>query len=108
MIAKALVKLGNISYTFEADEKDPIESLHIVVALANIRKVCNLCKATQDQFYFTTNKHSGQKGTFTFINVKCGNCDGKSALGQYKTGGYFWKDFEKYEKGKHDSEQQEE
>ena len=99
MIAKAIVKLGNTEYEFQADEKDPIDSLHIVIALSSIRRSCNMCNASQEEFYFTTNKNTSEKGTFTFVNVKCGKCEARSGLGQYKSGGYFWKDFEKYGKG---------
>lgn len=93
MIAKANIKLKNASFQFEAEETKDIDALHKVIALTNIRKLCDVCGASGDNFYLTTNKAKG----YTFINVKCGECQAKSGLSEYKDGGYYWKDFEKYE-----------
>lgn len=98
MIVKATVNIGGQQVQFEADEKDEMEAMHKVIALSNPHTTCNICN---DQGLankkFTTNKHTGEKGTFTFVNIKC-KCGARSSLGEYKTGGYFWKAYEKYEK----------
>jgi len=89
-------KVGGVVYEFEADEKDELDSLNKVITLANPRHYCNICKDDGlDNKYFMTNKSTTEKGTFTFVSIKC-KCGAKSALGQYKTGGYFWKDYEQY------------
>ena len=93
MISKVNLKLGNVSFQFEFEDKDDIEAMHKAIALSNTRKVCNICQAGEDKFHMTTNKSQ----EFTFINIKCSNCGSKSGLGQYKVGGYYWKDFEQYE-----------
>lgn len=91
------VKIGGVVYEFEADEKDELDSLNKVITLANPRMTCNVCKDVGfENKKFTTNKSTTDKGTFTFVNLKC-KCGAKSALGQYKTGGYFWKDYEQYQ-----------
>lgn len=101
MIIKSSIKLGGKSYVFEADEKDEMESLHRAIVLASPRKVCNECgNDDPDLLGFTTNK---DKEGNIYVNVKCyaeleggGVCEARSKLGQYKNGGYFWHDFERY------------
>lgn len=94
MIVKVNVKLGFASYQFEIDEQKEIEALHKAIVLANPRHRCNECgNDNPSDMYFTSNK---DKDGNTYVNVKCAKCGAKSKLGQYKTGGYFWKDFEKY------------
>lgn len=93
MIAKANVKLGGVSYQFEVDEKNELDTLHKIIVLTNPRRNCNECNNDNpDLFYLTTNK---DKEGNIYVNVKC-KCGARSKLGQYKTGGYFWHDFEKY------------
>jgi hypothetical protein len=93
MNAKANIKLGNVQYQFEIEEKDEMDTLHKIIVLTNPRTSCNLCGNTdKSKMYFTSNK---DKEGNTYVNVKC-VCGARSKLGQYKTGGYFWHDFEKY------------
>jgi hypothetical protein len=94
MISKVNLKLGGVSYQFEFEDKDDIQAMHKAIAVSQIRKVCNVCQSHEDKFGLVTNKSKG----FTFINVKCNHCGGKSGLGQYKDGGYYWKEFEAFEK----------
>lgn len=89
MIAKAQFKYGDTTYSFEVDEKSEMDTLHKIIVLANPPKFCQLCRNVEG-FYFTTNK---DKEGNTYINSKC-TCGARSKLGQYKTGGYFWHDFE--------------
>ena len=91
MIIKANLKMGASAYQFEIDEKDDMEALHKAIILTNPRSQCNVCKATEG-FYFTTNKDT--EGNI-YVNVKC-KCGATSKLGRYKTGGFFWHDFEQY------------
>lgn len=72
-----------------------MDTLHKIIVLSNPRKFCNLCRNSDtEQFYFTSNK---DKEGNTYINVKC-KCGGRSKLGLYKSGGYFWHDYEKYDR----------
>lgn len=93
MISKVNLKLSGVMYQFEFEDKNDIESMHKAIAMSQIRKYCNICNANEENFRLVTNKSKG----FTFINIKC-KCGAKSGLGQYKEGGYFWKEFETYEK----------
>ena len=88
---KATVKLTN-NITLEIEEQKEMETLHKAVVLANPRQFCNLCQGIS--FYWTTNK---DKEGNIYVNVKCRKCGASSKLGQFKTGGYFWRDFAKYE-----------
>ena len=74
------------------EDEDEVDALAKGIALAGLRRKCNECESTEG-FHLTSNKSKG----FTFINNKCDSCGAKSKLGQYKEGGYFWHDFEKYE-----------
>jgi hypothetical protein len=87
---KAIVNLSD-KIKLEIDERSEMETLHKAVVLSNPRNKC-VCGNVQG-FYLTSNK---DKEGNTYINVKCSKCGARSKLGQYKTGGYFWHDFEVY------------
>lgn len=89
---KAIVKLTP-TITLEIEDRDEMETLHKAIVLSHPRKVCNACKS-KGPFFFQTNKDS--EGNI-YVNYVCANCGAKSKLGQYKSGGYFWRPFEKYQ-----------
>ena len=89
MIAK--VNITN-KIQLEIDEKDEMTTLHKAIVLSNPRRICNVCKDESATKYFTTNK---DKEGNTYVNMKCA-CGARSKLGQYKTGGFFWHDYEMY------------
>lgn len=93
MIAKVKFNLGGADYQLEIDEKGELDTLHKMIVLSNPPRYCQLCKNTED-FVFTSNK---DKEGNTYINVRCKKCGATAKLGQYKAGGYFWHQFEKYE-----------
>jgi len=40
---------------------------------------------------------SGNKAKgYTFVKVVCNKCDARAQLGEYKEGGFYWKEWEKY------------
>lgn len=88
---RAIVRLSK-AVTLEIEDRDEMDTLHKAIILTNPRKVCNVCKAAEG-FYLTTNK---DKEGNIYVNVKC-KCGARSKLGQYKTGGYFWREFEVYQ-----------
>ena len=92
-------KIGSVIYQFEVEEQKELETLHKAIVLTSPRKKCNVCDSIgYENKYLTTNKSKDKEGeTFTYINCKCAKCGSRSSLGQYKAGGYFWKDYEKYE-----------
>lgn len=89
---KATVKMAS-NFQLEIEEQKEMETLHKAIVLANPKRVCNVCQAT-DGFYFTSNKDS--EGN-VYVNYKC-KCGARSKLGQYKAGGYFWHNFEVWNK----------
>ncbi len=89
---KAVVKLSN-NINLEIEEQKEMETLHKAIVLGNPKKVCNECGA-KEGFYFVSNKDT--EGNI-YVNYKC-TCGARSKLGQYKAGGYFWKEFSVYEK----------
>lgn len=95
MRARVNVSLGTAKYQFDIDEKDEMETLHRIIVLGNPPTKCDVCSNDNpEEFKFTSNK---DKEANTYVNVKC-KCDARSKLGQYKAGGYFWKEFEKYQR----------
>ena len=92
----ANLKLGQSEYQFEIDEKDELEAMHKAIVMTNPKQKCNVCNNYErDKFRFDANK---DKEGNTYIKVLCRGCGATSKLGSYKSGSYFWHDFEKYEK----------
>ena len=92
MIAKVNLQYGKASYQFEIEEKDEMDTLNKIITLGNPPHYCDVCQA-KEGFYLTTNK---DKEGNTYVNAKC-VCGSRAKLGRYKTGGFFWRAFEKYE-----------
>lgn len=93
MIAKVNVNYGKSSYQFEIEEKDEMDTLNKIITLGNPPRYCNECQ-NNEHFTFDTNK---DKEGNTYVNAKCTKCGAKAKLGQYKTGGFFWHKFEKWQ-----------
>lgn len=95
MKVKTQLNLGGVQYTFEIEERDEMDTLHKAAVLSSPRAKCNVCEdAGLSNKKLTSNKDS--EGN-TYVNVVCLKCGAKSKLGQFKTGGYFWREYEKYE-----------
>jgi hypothetical protein len=95
MKASVETKLGNVVYCFEVEEKSEVETLHKIAVLGNPPTICDVCGENgQENFTLTSNKDSEAN---CYVNVAC-KCGAKAKLGLYKSGGYFWKQFEKYVK----------
>ena len=89
---KATVKLHGI--TLEIEEPKEIDTLHKACALMSCPSFCKLCR-NGDNFSLQTNK---DKDANVYINVLCRKCGARAKLGQYKSGGYFWHEFEQWKK----------
>lgn len=95
MIIKCNLKMGPATFMFEVDEKSEMDTLHKAIVLSNPRKRCICGDTGFENKFFTSNK---DKEGNTYVNVMCGKCGAKSKLGLYKSGGYFWHEYEKYQK----------
>ena len=85
---RATVKIApNIN--LEVEDKSDMETLHKAIVLGSPLKECNVC-GNKEGMYYTSNKDT--EGNI-YINYKC-PCGARSKLGQYKAGGFFWRDFE--------------
>ena len=91
MIGKVNVKVGEATYGFEIEEPKEIDTLHKTIVLGNPPRQCTSCQSANVQL----DSNKDRDGN-TYINVLCNDCGAKAKLGQYKSGGYFWKEFEKY------------
>ena len=97
MKATVKTKIGSVIYEFEIEEQKELETLHKAIVLTSPIKKCNVCESIgYENKYLTTNKSTTEEGTFTYVSCKCAKCGARSTLGQYKAGGYFWKDYEQY------------
>ena len=94
MQIEVTTKLGNTQYKFLIDEKDQKEALLSAAVFGNIPHYCHECKNT-DFFDLAGNK---DKDANVYIASLCKKCGAKANLGSYKSGGFFWKKFEKYVK----------
>ena len=83
--------IGGSDFIFEAEEEKDIEAIAKVASLSNAPIKCGLCQS--ENVHLSSNKAQG----YTFVKVLCEDCNGRSQLGQYKEGGFFWKEWEKYE-----------
>lgn len=94
-------KVGNNTVEVEIDEKDPKEEM-ARMAFWLTPDYCFLCKGSN--IVWESNKAKTENGTFTYIKRKCINPEcikqnggvASSTMGEYKEGGYFWKNWEVY------------
>lgn len=93
MLGKVNFKVGNSSYQISIDEPKEMDTLHKMAVLGNPPSYCHECKNNQ---FFRLDSNKDQEGNI-YVNVVCTKCGAKAKLGQYKAGGYFWKNFEKWE-----------
>jgi len=94
MIGKVSFKVGQTSYQLEINEPQEMDTLHKMAVLGNPPSYCQVCKNNK---FFKLDSNKDKDGN-VYMNVICtaAGCGAKSKLGQYKTGGYFWKKFEKW------------
>lgn len=90
------MEMGGVHYTFEIEERGEIDTLHKAAVLSNPRAKCICGDVGLLTKKLISNKDA--EGN-TYVNVVCTKCGAKSKLGLYKTGGYFWREYEKYEPG---------
>ena len=100
MQIEVINKIGDTQYKFHVDEKDPKEALLSASVFGNTPHYCHECKNT-DFFALSGNK---DKESNVYISIVCKKCGAKANLGSYKSGGFFWKRFEKYVKPGESSE----
>jgi len=93
MIIKLNRKVGAATAQIEIEEKDNKDALALMCFFSE-PDYCFLCKGTN--LKWESNKAQTDQGTFTYIKRRCLNpaCKATSTMGEYKTGGFFWKPFE--------------
>lgn len=84
--------LGGVTYNFEFDEKDEMDTLQKAITLSNPPRYCQECR--NDEFFFMDSNKDTEGNTY--VNVVCKKCFSKAKLGRYKSSGYFWHKFVKY------------
>ena len=95
-------KMGNTSLEVTINEKEEKEALAKALIFTQ-PDVCGLCK--KENIVWKANKvNIKEKDTHTYIKRRCLSCGAVSVLGEFKTGGYFWKKWTKYKKGLNNSQ----
>jgi len=95
MKSKIQFKYGETTYVFEIEERDDMETLHKTFALGNPPRECRLIP--NGKYTLQTNK---DKEGNIYVNAVCAGSVGgefkvaKAKLGQYKTKGFFWHNWE--------------
>lgn len=83
--------INGISYMFDVSNEKALDALVDGALFTSMSDKCGLCKS--ENIHLSSNKAKG----FTFVKMLCSDCNARSQLGTYKEGGYFWKEWEKYE-----------
>jgi hypothetical protein len=88
-------KIGLNTVEIEIDEKTPKDEI-AKMCFWLTPDYCFLCKG--QNIVWETNTAKTADGSFTYIKRKCINpaCKASSTMGEYKAGGYFWKNWEIY------------
>lgn len=98
MEIKVQKQLGRSALIVNIDDKNDKEALAKALAFTQ-PDICGLCK--KENIVWDAYKVNGKESdTYTYIKRKCLSCGAVSALGEYKTGGYFWNKWEIYKKDK--------
>jgi len=94
MRAKVNAKIGEATYQFEVEEQTDKETLNRIITLGNPPRKCDVCGNEEDN-YLDSNK---DKEGNIYIKMVCRACKANANLGTYKTGGFFWKQYEQWNK----------
>jgi hypothetical protein len=98
--------MGNTSLEVTISEKDEKEAIAKALIFTQ-PDICGLCK--KENIVWNANKvNIKEKDTHTYIKRRCLSCGAVSVLGEFKTGGYFWKKWSKYKKGLNNGQDKEE
>jgi len=81
-------KIGQTTYVFQVEEEKDLDALSLAGSIGSMPEKCGHCGS--EDVRLTSNKNSG----FTFVKVVCDKCNYQSNLGQFKDGGFFWKQWE--------------
>ena len=96
MKIKVTRKIGGTTYTFVIEEDKDLDVLEQAGVFGNPPTECGMCGSTD--IHLASNRAKSDDGTeYKFVKLICDECSARSQLGQYKTGGFYWKDWEKYE-----------
>jgi len=83
-------KIGKSTLQFRVEGEKEKDTLAKASYFTTIPDKCGLCES--DNISLDSNKTE----EFTFIKIKCLECNARSNMGEFKAGGIFWKPWEKY------------
>jgi hypothetical protein len=102
-------KIDNNLLQIKIEERDDKEALARAIFFLE-KDVCLFQKSDgtrcySDNIVWETNKAKTDNGTFTYIKRRCLKCGATSTAGEYKEGGFFWKNWEQFKKDNQVSEE---
>lgn len=80
-------KVGDTTLQFQVEQPKDVDALFDAGCIASMPTVCT-CGSEDVEL-----RGKKAKG-YTFVTVHCNKCHKESGMGQYKEGGFFWKQFE--------------
>lgn len=94
MVIKINKKIGNTTLQFEVEGDKERDALFAASSFTTIPETCGNCGSTSLML-------DGMRSQgFTFVKIKCLDCQFRSQMGERKDGGVFWKEWEQYQETK--------
>ena len=81
-------KVGDTTLQFQVEEPKDVDALFSAGCIGSMPSLCGHCGSEDVEL-----RGKKAKG-YTFVTVHCNECRYESGMGQYKEGGFFWKQFE--------------
>lgn len=95
MIGRATFRVGDVNYEIEVEEKDVKDTLLNLIVLSN-PPLYNPITKNGDPRKFKLDARKDKDGN-VYINCVDKTDGSASSLGTFKSGGYFWKPFERWQ-----------
>lgn len=89
-------KIGDVEYSFQVEEERGKNLLANASFFGDIPSKCGVCGSENVHLNMNKAKAKDGSGEYTYLKVICKDCNARSQLGEYKSGGYFWKNWEEY------------
>lgn len=82
-------KIGETTFIFTIENENDFKALFFAGGLASAPIKCGKCQS--ENIHLTSNKAK----EYTYVKIKCRDCDATNTLGQYKDGdGFYWRGWE--------------
>jgi hypothetical protein len=94
MDIKVTVPVNGTRWEVLIQERDPRDAF-VWATLLSEPAICGACQGTDLVWSTRKVKDAKQNATYTYISRQCRKCRAQSDVGEYQTGGFFWKPWRK-------------